>query len=119
MKEKIRNGGRWTESRYTSFIRSALRGAFRRWGVKSDVLKAAFTRTKTNKASGRKAKHYRCAICKGEFPAKGMQVDHKEPIGSFKTWDHFIEALYCEKENLQALCKVCHAEKTKKEKQKK
>ena len=118
MKEKIRNGGRWTESRYTSFIRSALRGAFRRWGPKSDVLADAYTRTKTNKASGRKAKHYRCAICKGEFVAKGMQVDHAIPIGTFVSWDQFIERLFCESSNLQAICKKDHKEKTKQERKK-
>jgi 5-methylcytosine-specific restriction endonuclease McrA len=119
MNEKTRNSGNWTEARFNSFVRSALRGAFRRWQPKYDVLKDAFTRVKQNKASGRQAKHYRCAVCKKEWPLKQMSVDHKKPIGTFISWDHFIEALYCEKENLQALCKTCHKTKTKKERTKK
>jgi len=115
--EKTRNSGRWTEARFRSFVYSALRGAFRRWGPKSDVLADAFTRVKTNKASGRKAKHYRCAECGKEFPQKQMQVDHTEAIGEWKSWDRFIERLFCEKDNLQVLCKPCHKTKTKKEKQ--
>jgi len=113
--EKERNGKRWTEARFTSFIRSALRGAFRRWGPKSDVLKDAFTRVKKNKASGRQAKHYRCRKCGKEFPQKQVQVDHTTPIGSVDNWDSFIERLFCEADNLQVLCKPCHSKKTKKE----
>ena len=47
-----------------------------------------------------------------------MSVDHKEPIGKLTTWDEFIKRLFCEKENLQALCKQCHLIKTNKEKKK-
>jgi 5-methylcytosine-specific restriction endonuclease McrA len=114
--EKTRNSGNWTQARYNSFVRSALRGAFRRWQPKYDVLKDAYTRVKQNKASGRQAKHYRCAVCKKEWPLKQMSVDHKTPIGTFTSWDDFIERLYCEKTNLQALCKKCHLIKSNKEK---
>jgi 5-methylcytosine-specific restriction endonuclease McrA len=116
--EKTRCSGNWTEARYTSFIRSALRGAFRRWQPRYDVLADAYTRVTKNKTSGRQAKHYRCATCKEEFPQKQMQVDHKEPIGALKSWDEFIEKLFCEKDNLQAICKPCHLIKTNKEKKK-
>lgn len=115
MNEKVRNGSRWTEARFKGFITSALRNAFRRWQPKSDVLGDAFTRVKKNKASGRQAKHYRCAKCRRDFPQKQVQVDHKEPIGTFQSWDVFVEKLFCEKENLQVLCKPCHNKKTKKE----
>ena len=113
--EKVCNTGRWTKARFNSFVRSALRGAFRRWGPKSDVLGDAFTRVKKNKASGRQAKHYRCAICRKDYPQKQVQVDHTEPIGSLTSWDEFIDKLFCEKENLQVLCRKCHTTKTKKE----
>lgn len=87
----------------------------RRWPPKWEVLKNARIGKKLNKKTGRKALHYRCAVCGKEFVQSRVQVDHILPIGSCKTWDEFIEKLFCEKDNLQVLCKSCHKRKTKKE----
>ena len=50
---------------------------------------------------------------------KNIVVDHINPIidpaVGFISWDSFIEGLFCEAENLQALCKDCHKIKTKEE----
>ncbi len=54
-----------------------------------------------------------------EFTAKDVQVDHIKAMGTGQTWDQWIEGLFCEKENLQVLCKPCHAIKTKEEKKNK
>lgn len=65
--------------------------------------------------------HYKCKSCKNEYPAKQVQVDHIKPVVDakigFTSWDEFIERLYCTKDNLQVLCKMCHDKKTLKEKQ--
>lgn len=111
----MHNNGQWTDARYKGFITSALRQASRRWPPKYLALKDAYTSTKINRKSGRKARHFACACCKGSFPAKEVQVDHIEPIGKDLDWNTFIERLFCEKENLQVLCKPCHKEKTKRE----
>ena len=113
--EKPRNGGLWTEARFTSFVTSALRGASRRWPPKYTTLKSAYVERRRNKTTNRLANHYGCAKCKGTFPQREVQVDHITPIGKGLTWNRFIEALFCEAENLQVLCKVCHKEKTKNE----
>jgi 5-methylcytosine-specific restriction endonuclease McrA len=113
--EKTRNGGKWTEARFRSFVTSTLRSGTRRWPPKYDALKAAFTERKVNKKSGRQANHYLCAACEETYPSTQVQVDHKEPIGPNLGWDLFIEALFCEADNLQVLCKPCHKKKTKKE----
>jgi 5-methylcytosine-specific restriction endonuclease McrA len=117
-----RNAGNWTEARYRTFVRSALRAAFRKWPPKFAVLKSATTERKTNPKSGKLAMHYRCAVCSLDFPAKDVQVDHIKPIVSvsagFKTWDDFIDKLFCEAKNLQVLCKPCHKVKTGKERKK-
>jgi len=114
-----RNGGRWTEARYRSFITSALRAAFRRWPPKFDVLKSAFIDKRINKKTGKLASHYRCAKCRKAFPATGVQVDHTKPVvntrDGFVTWDTFINNLYCEEDNLQVMCKACHKLKTAEE----
>ena len=108
----------WTEGRKKSFITSVLRSGSRRWPPKYEVLANAYTETKINPASGRLAKHFKCAICGGTFTSTNVEVDHINPIiGSrgFTTWDDFIERLYCSIENLQVLCTPCHKEKTKRE----
>lgn len=115
---KKRNSGRWTESRFQSFIKSALRTASVRWPPRYETLSEAFAGSKINPASGRMAKHYKCASCKKEFPAKNIEVNHIEPvvpIEGFTTWDDIIERMFCEKEGLEALCKECHKERTKEE----
>lgn len=118
---RLRNGGQWTEARFHSFIKSSLRAASRRWPPKYETLNDACVGTKTNVKTGRLAKHYRCAICSGEFPAKEVQVDHKEPIidptVGFVDWDLVIDRMFCEKNNLQVLCTdPCHKSKTAAEK---
>ena len=112
---KTRNGGQWTEARFVGFITSALRSATRRWPPKYERVKDSFTKIKKNRKTGRDAKHYCCSICKEEFPQREVQVDHIEPIGTCPTWDEFIEKLFCEKDNLQVVCKPCHKLKSAKE----
>jgi len=87
----------------------------RRWPPKWDALKEAFVGVKVNKKTKREGKHYRCAKCQEEFPSTQVQVDHIIPIGFEKTWDEVVEAMFCEKENLQVLCTSCHKIKTQAE----
>jgi len=110
----------WTEGRRKSFITSVLRSGYRRWPPKYETLKEAQAGKKENAKTKRIAMHYTCNSCKEDFPAKEVQVDHIEPVvdskQGFKTWDVFIDRLYCDKENLQVLCKSCHSSKTLTEK---
>ena len=106
-----RNGGAWTESRYTSFVKSGLRSTSQRWPPKYETLQEACVGQKINPASGRLAKHYICNSCKEEFPAKLVEVNHVlpiVPISGWDTWDGLIARLFCEKEHLEVLCKPCH-----------
>jgi 5-methylcytosine-specific restriction endonuclease McrA len=111
----------WTPARKKAFIVSILRGGSRRYPPKYETLNEAKTEKKINKASGRLAQHFLCAECSKEFPAKLIQVDHIEPVVDpaigFQDWNSFIERLFCDKGNLQTLCKACHAVKTAQEKQ--
>lgn len=114
-KQRQYNGGKWTEGRFTSFVTSVLRGGSRRWEPKWTTLDKARTEKKKNVKTGRLAQHYRCNICQEEFTAKDMNIDHIEPIGTEKTWDEFIDRLFCEEDNLQAVCLDCHKIKTQSE----
>ena len=109
------NGGKWSKGRFNSFVTSLLRSGSRRWEPKYTVLNEAKTVKKINKSTGRLAQHYKCNCCKEEFPLKDVQVDHIVPIGRERSWDEFIDGLFCEKDNLQVLCVTCHAVKTKSE----
>lgn len=109
----------WTEGRLKSFITSTLRGGFRRYPPKYEVLKEAFVSKQVNEKTKRISSHYKCNNCQGLFPTSDVQVDHVSPIvcpiEGFVSWDKFIENLFCSKKNLQVLCKPCHSVKTKSE----
>ena len=120
MTVKERNGGEWTDARFRSFVTSALRAASRRWPVKYKALKAAFAGRQVNAKTGKLAMHYKCAKCKKLFVAADVQVDHVLPVvdpkKGFVGWDVYIDRMFCEIENLQVLCRSCHAVKTADEK---
>lgn len=117
--EKTRCSGQWTEARFNSFIKSALRGASRKWKPLQDALKNA------REERG----FYRCASCKELVPAtikegrkrvKNVHADHIVPIVDprvgFTNWDDCVERMMCESDNFQALCKECHDKKCSEEK---
>lgn len=73
---------------------------------------------KLNTKTGRMAKHYKCNQCKGEFPAKDVEVNHiipVVPIDGFDNWDSVIKRLFCERDGLETVCKPCHKLITKEE----
>ena len=120
--DKTRCGGRWTEAKYNSFIKGTLRNACRRWGPIQDCIKDARTRRG----------FYKCSCCGEEVPAtkivtlkngskkraKNIIVDHRDPIvpvTGFTTWDDCIERMFCEADNLDAICYDCHQKKSAEE----
>lgn len=117
---KTRCGGRMTEAQFVSFVKSQLRGASWKWGVTSDVLKAA------RQARG----WYLCNICHKVVPStiveegkrkKNVVLDHEppvvDPLTGFSGWDDFINRLYCESDHLQVICLACDREKQAKERE--
>lgn len=117
---KDRAGGTWTKSRYFTFIRSALRGAWSRYPVKHQFMKSKqLPYSGTDK---RTRFEYKCAECNNNFKGKDVQVDHIKPAGSLKDYEdlpRFVENLFCEADNLQIMCKPCHKKKTAEERKKK
>jgi hypothetical protein len=114
--ERPRNGGQWSEARFVSFVKSALRGA--RWPQKYECIKAAFVSHGENPKTGRKCKLHLCPECKNTFPQNQMHADHIIPVvgpEGFVSWDLFISRLYCEADGFRALCKACHAKCTESE----
>lgn len=105
----------WTEAQFTSFVKSQLRAASRKWKPINEVFKEA----------RRERGIYECNKCHQWVPLKvslngkkinNVFVDHVNPIvdpeQGFVSWDEFINGLFCERENLQVLCGQCHDEKS-------
>lgn len=111
----------WTAGRLRTFIVSALRGAFRKYPPKYEVLEEAFVGKKLNVKTNRMSKHYVCNSCNNHFPTSEVNVDHIIPVVNpetgFESFDRFISGLFCGKDNLQVLCSECHDKKTKEENQ--
>ena len=112
--DKKHNSGQWTESRYFSQIRSALRNAFKYWRPMMEVLEDASRPSQSE--NKRLKKEYQCKICSSWFPRKEVEIDHIIECGSLKSYDDivpFIKRLTCEdKECYNILCKKCHLKKT-------
>ena len=108
---KTRNNGQWTEARFSSFIKSALRSASNRWGPKHLCMK------KARVGYGK----YECCACKEIVGPKQIKVDHIEPVVStehgFNGWDEYIARMFVEVEGFQAICKLCHQIKTNSERE--
>ena len=106
MTKKTRCNGEWTESRYNSFIKSALRGASNRWAPKY-----------TTKKNARVARNtYVCADCGKKVGNKDIKIDHINPVVSvqdgFVDWNTYIDRMFVEMDGFAAICKKCHDAKT-------
>ena len=116
--ELNRCGGRWTNARFHSFIKSLLRSGTRRWAPITDVKRKASVKRGV----------YKCAICGQEGPAtikidgkrvSNAVVDHISPVIDpelgFTNWDDVVERMFCEEDNLQVVCHECHTKKSNEE----
>lgn len=63
------------------------------------------------KVKGKKL--YTCEQCQQQTDA--VQIDHIVPVAPWSSWDEYVAKLFCEPDNLQALCRECHGAKTKRE----
>ena len=116
--DKKYNSGQWSQARFNSFIKSALRSASVRWPPRYTVLNEAFVEKGINPATGRVAKLFRCNGCGEIFPQSQIDINHIEPVvpvEGFDSWDGVIRRMFCEKEGMEALCKPCHKRITKEE----
>ena len=109
--DRPRNGGQWSEARFTTFIKNALRSAAKRWGPKFACIKACYVEDGINPATGHKCKLHRCPQCNGLFPQGEIFADHITAVvgpEGFVDWNTFIERLFSEKEGYDACCRQCH-----------
>jgi 5-methylcytosine-specific restriction endonuclease McrA len=117
---KTRNAGTMTESAFWGFIRSSLRQKSRWWKPIAEA--KAKAKRKYKGPNKRQKFEYLCNVCKEWFADKEINVDHIIPAGTLRCAQDlpgFVERLFCEVDNLQVLCNVCHNKKTQDEKSKK
>lgn len=92
-----------------TFAIQALRRASYRWPLRYAAVKAVHIARN----------QYVCAVCKLIHPRKNIQIDHIEPVVDpligWAGWDSYIDRLFCDTSNLQAICRPCHDEKTGRE----
>jgi len=116
--EKSHNNGKWTQSRFNSFIRGALRQAWMRWPPNQQTKKNARIKRGTYLCQGWKRKPHQVTssvLIEGKRK-NNIFTDHIEPIGKHTDWNITITRMFCEEDNLQLLCRKCHDRKTKEEK---
>lgn len=104
----------WSTSRFFSFLRSALRGAYNRYPPKFEALKSA--RRKYEGNDKRTKWQFLCSICNEWHKGANVQVDHIVPAGSLNSFDDlpgFVSRLFCSVDHLRVLCVSCHAGVTK------
>jgi len=116
--ERTRNYKTETQSQHIGKLRSALRNISRWWKPFIVALKAASVKCSVG---GRIRVLYLCANCKRMLDKKSVEVNHKVPLGSLKTYEDlpgFCERLFVEDINkLEVLCKDCHKEETAKQRE--
>tara|TARA_R110002020_G_scaffold287099_1_gene502569 strand:+ start:17333 stop:17740 length:408 start_codon:yes stop_codon:yes gene_type:complete len=122
MSEKPYNNGTWTQGRFDSFIKGLIRAGLKKWGPKHECIRNARIRRGW----------YLCAGCEEEVPTsttrelktrpgeikrvKNIYADHIEPIVDpavgRTSWDEVIQRAFVDTDGYQALCFLCHEEKT-------
>jgi 5-methylcytosine-specific restriction endonuclease McrA len=104
----------WTTAKFWGFIRSKLRAGFTRWPPKYELLNDV-----RRIVTGKRHKYeFQCNLCKGWFKQKEVEVDHIVPVGALKCPEDlagFVSRMFVGKDKLQVVCKTCHKEKTKRE----
>jgi 5-methylcytosine-specific restriction endonuclease McrA len=125
----IEEDGSWTQSYFRGLVRGALRGIFFRWKGRKTALDRYRVSVPGTKKDGSPTKKdgiwYKCANCEilgkaqvSKTNPKGhvrIFLDHVTPVvplDRYPDWREYIDNLFCSPENLQALCSVCHKEKS-------
>lgn len=109
----------------TSSIMSSLKRTFSRSPLIQEILKDHRQEHAQYNKDGSLAKkpavRYPCAECDKIHMGSNIQVDHLDPVvplnipAKHACMNEIIKRLFCEKDNLQILCKDCHKIKSKEE----
>ncbi len=96
------------DSGFRTFLMSGLRRLSRFWEPAKNVI------DKARIARGM----YQCSACRKIVGHKEIKADHINPVvpvDGFTDWNDIVGRMFCDESGFQALCKICHDDKTKKE----
>jgi hypothetical protein len=104
----------------SSAIRGALRRAFARSPLVQEKIAESRREVPKYRKDGSLAKkpsvQRQCEVCEEWVGSTKIVIDHKNPVVSveqgFQDWNEFILRLWCNKSNIQRICKACHYGKT-------
>ena len=99
----------WTQARFFSFLRSALRKAWQKWPPKYKALDRQAVPYKGK--DKRRKKNYICESCGEEFMKAEVEVNHVVPCGSLRSFEDlpgFVQRMFVGEDKLEVLCKECH-----------
>lgn len=102
-----------------------IKGAIRRVYSRCEARRNALKKQRINHSDPTRPRvktWYKCANCGAPGAAADFEVDHIDSVipldSSFDkmSWDTYIDRIWCDPKNLWAICKDCHATKTRLEK---
>lgn len=102
-----------------NLVKGAIRRVFSRSDLRRSVLLTAKVEGITSQQRPRVKTWYICRDCDSYCAGYEMQVDHIDPVIPVNvtleglTWDTIIDRMWCEKNNLRAICLTCHKKKSK------
>lgn len=98
-----------------------IKGALRRVFSRSELRRQALSLARVNHSDPKRPRvktWYRCPLCHGYFAQAEMNVDHVIPVVPLDksleemSADDIVNRIWCDKENLMAICKPCHTRKS-------
>lgn len=102
-------------------IKGAIRRVFSRSELRKEALQLSRLEGYYNAERPRVTKWSRCPDCGESTPTYLMEVDHVIPVIGIAeslddlTWDQLVDRLWCDIQNLRAICKPCHSQKSTQE----
>ena len=102
-------------------VKYKLIGNMRRLFSYSDLAKEVRADALSDKKGVRGGKMYTCNVCGEAHPTNKTFIDHIDPVVpigmTYKdiTLEEYMENMWCDKSNLQLICKDCHHEKSQAE----
>jgi 5-methylcytosine-specific restriction endonuclease McrA len=103
-----------------NLVKGAIRRVFSRSDLRRAVIEASIVKYQDHNRPRVKT-WCLCGICEKPTPKSYMEVDHIDPIIPIDSalehmsWDTVIDRIWCEENNLQAICEECHDKKTSEE----
>lgn len=104
-----------------ALVKGAIRRVFSRSELRRNCIEASVVPGYSEESRPRVKKWSRCPLCNRFIPKYLMDGDHIEPVVPVKssldemTWSQVVNRVWCDVNNLIAICKDCHKLKTSKE----